>query len=44
MKKETSFKKIGLDMEWIELIKEAKMIGLSLEEIRLFFVDVKKNV
>lgn len=29
---------LQLDEEWIELIREAKEAGLSLEEIREFFI------
>lgn len=31
------------DLEWIELIKEAKIIGLSPEEVRAFFKEYKKT-
>lgn len=32
-----------IDIEWVKLIKEAKTIGLTQEEIRLFLIKLKKN-
>lgn len=32
-------KKPILDKEWLELMKEAKSIGLTMEEIKLFLKD-----
>lgn len=32
----------GLDMEWLELIKEAKKLGIEKEEIREF-LNKKEN-
>jgi len=32
-----------LDTEWIDLIKEAKEIGLTLEEIRLILMKLKRS-
>ncbi|WP_404445318.1 anti-repressor SinI family protein [Sutcliffiella horikoshii] len=32
---------LDLDMEWVELILEAKDLGISDEEIRRFFEEVK---
>lgn len=29
----------GIDYEWLELMKEAKAIGLTLEEVRVFLAD-----
>ncbi|MGP4105595.1 DNA-binding anti-repressor SinI [Virgibacillus sp. L01] len=29
----------GIDYEWLELMKEAKTIGLTLEEVRLFLIN-----
>lgn len=34
---------VDLDLEWIELILEAKNLGISDEEIRRFFEEVKKE-
>ncbi|WP_245835800.1 anti-repressor SinI family protein [Virgibacillus ndiopensis] len=36
-------KKTVLDNEWINLMKEAKTIGLTVEEIRLFLIQVQKS-
>lgn len=33
---EKNIQLVELDIEWVELIKEAKQIGLSLDEILLF--------
>jgi hypothetical protein len=33
----------GLDEEWVELMREARDIGLSQEEIRAFFVQAKTS-
>ncbi|AXI10031.1 DNA-binding anti-repressor SinI [Oceanobacillus sp. 143] len=33
---------IVLDYEWITLIKEAKVLGITIEEIRLFLNDVRE--
>lgn len=30
-----------VDYEWLELMKEAKTIGLTLEEVRLFLAGKK---
>ncbi|MBP1947998.1 anti-repressor SinI family protein [Virgibacillus litoralis] len=32
-----------IDCEWLELMKEAKNIGLTLEEVRLFLTEVRQN-
>ncbi|SDQ24772.1 MULTISPECIES: anti-repressor SinI family protein [Virgibacillus] len=32
-----------IDYEWLELMKEAKTIGLTLEEVRLFLAGIKQN-
>ncbi|WEG11527.1 anti-repressor SinI family protein [Pullulanibacillus sp. KACC 23026] len=32
-----------LDVEWVKLIKEAKELGLSVEEVRLFFENYKNK-
>ncbi|KYG29320.1 anti-repressor SinI family protein [Alkalihalobacillus trypoxylicola] len=32
-----------LDLEWISLLKEAKEMGLSPDEIKLFFSDIKNE-
>jgi DNA-binding transcriptional MerR regulator len=32
---------LKLDYEWIKLIKEAKNLGMSVEEIRLFLAETK---
>ncbi|MTW87646.1 DNA-binding anti-repressor SinI [Virgibacillus dakarensis] len=34
-------KKRKLDNEWIKLMKEAKTIGLTIEEIRIFLSQKK---
>ncbi|MEN2467720.1 MULTISPECIES: anti-repressor SinI family protein [Ornithinibacillus] len=34
---------IGLDYEWILLIKEAKKQGMTVEEIRLFLAEAKHH-
>lgn len=35
----------GLDNEWVALLQEAKSIGLTVEEVRLFFIEnqMKQN-
>lgn len=38
-----TFKEENLDAKWIELIKEAKIIGLIQEEVRLFLVENNKD-
>lgn len=35
---EKMLEEAALDQEWMELIKEAKGLGLTLEEIRLFLL------
>ncbi|MGN7183631.1 anti-repressor SinI family protein [Cytobacillus kochii] len=30
-----------LDSEWVELIKEAKELGITIEEIKIFLENVK---
>ncbi|MBN6887283.1 DNA-binding anti-repressor SinI [Cytobacillus horneckiae] len=32
-----------LDTEWIQLINEAKRLGISLEDIKTFLKDMKKS-
>nr|WP_084288134.1 anti-repressor SinI family protein [Paucisalibacillus globulus] len=32
---------LKLDYEWIKLIKEAKNLGMTVEEIRLFLAEAK---
>lgn len=32
-----------LDIEWVALIKEAKALGISIEEIRLFLTESKDD-
>ena len=32
---------LSLDYEWIKLIKEAKNLGMTVEEIRLFLSETK---
>ncbi|GGP14001.1 anti-repressor SinI family protein [Oceanobacillus neutriphilus] len=34
---------VVLDQEWITLIKEAKKLGLSLEEVRQFLVHIREK-
>ncbi len=34
--------KVALDQEWVELITLAKQMGLTLEEIREFFISQQK--
>ncbi|ASK62710.1 hypothetical protein CFK37_11430 [Virgibacillus phasianinus] len=29
-------KETGLDCEWVELLQEAKSIGITVEEVRMF--------
>ena len=43
MKEEAEVKKKQLDSEWLELILIARHIGLSLDEIRQFFLTVNKK-
>jgi len=33
----TAVKDVCLDTEWVELMKEAKAIGITIEEIKQFF-------
>ncbi|WP_010098555.1 anti-repressor SinI family protein [Ornithinibacillus scapharcae] len=35
-------KEIDLDYEWILLIREAKELGMTIEEIRLFLKEAKR--
>lgn len=32
-----------LDLEWVQLIKEAKDLGLTTDEIRLFLKDYQES-
>jgi DNA-binding transcriptional MerR regulator len=32
---------VNIDQEWLELIKEAKEIGLTIEEVRIFLEGTK---
>ncbi|WP_246187644.1 anti-repressor SinI family protein [Ornithinibacillus caprae] len=32
-----------LDYEWVELIKEAKEIGMTVDEVRLFLKEAQLN-
>ncbi|MGG0889960.1 anti-repressor SinI family protein [Cytobacillus horneckiae] len=32
-----------LDTEWIQLINEAKRLGISIEDIKTFLKDMKKS-
>lgn len=34
-------KQTGLDSEWVELLQEAKSIGISAEEVRLFLNEAQ---
>lgn len=34
----------ALDFEWMELMKEAKALGLTVEEIRLFLTETEDVV
>ncbi|WP_412860344.1 anti-repressor SinI family protein [Cytobacillus horneckiae] len=34
---------IKLDTEWIQLINEAKRLGISIEDIKTFLEDMKKS-
>lgn len=36
-------KKKQLDIKWIELIKEAKLLGLTQDDIRLFLNKARKD-
>ncbi|MRH41958.1 DNA-binding anti-repressor SinI [Aquibacillus halophilus] len=31
-----------LDRDWIEMMEEAKQLGLSIEEVKLFLLENKK--
>lgn len=33
----------GLDQEWLQLISTAKTIGLTIEEVRHFFANCRKE-
>lgn len=43
VKEKAEIKKQQLDTEWLELILIARYIGLSLDEIRQFFLTVNKK-
>ncbi|WP_083443544.1 anti-repressor SinI family protein [Ornithinibacillus contaminans] len=36
-------KDVNLDYEWVLLIKEAKDLGMSVEEVRLFLIEAKQT-
>ncbi|WP_090868406.1 anti-repressor SinI family protein [Oceanobacillus limi] len=36
--------KAKLDCEWVELINEARSIGMTVEEVRLFIKEAQRNV
>ncbi|GAA0589817.1 hypothetical protein GCM10009001_02200 [Virgibacillus siamensis] len=36
-------KQVVLDDEWFELIKSAKTLGLTIEEIRQFLTEVQRK-
>ncbi|MFQ3545380.1 anti-repressor SinI family protein [Halobacillus rhizosphaerae] len=38
----TQLKKELLDAEWVDLVKEAKKLGMSKEEIRAFLININK--
>ncbi|WP_077328073.1 anti-repressor SinI family protein [Virgibacillus siamensis] len=39
----SAVEKIEVDYEWLELIKQAKTIGLTAEEIRLFLAKARRD-
>ncbi|WP_226037115.1 anti-repressor SinI family protein [Aquibacillus saliphilus] len=39
----TMIHKSLLDREWVEMMNEAREIGLSIEEVRLFLVEKQKK-
>jgi DNA-binding transcriptional MerR regulator len=41
---QSTVKKLVLDCEWVSLIKRAKTLGISIEEIREFLEQTEKNV
>lgn len=36
-------KQTGLDIEWLELLQEAKSIGITTEEVRLFLNETQSE-
>ncbi|GAB3804982.1 anti-repressor SinI family protein [Virgibacillus kimchii] len=40
---QSTVKKIALDDEWVRLIKSAKTLGITTEEIREFLEEAEKN-
>lgn len=36
-------KQLSLDSEWIELVKQAKTLGIPIEDIRLFIRAVREG-
>ncbi|ASN04708.1 anti-repressor SinI family protein [Virgibacillus necropolis] len=36
-------KQVGLDNEWVELLQEAKSLGITIEEVRLFLNEVNNG-
>ncbi|GGA67075.1 anti-repressor SinI family protein [Ornithinibacillus halotolerans] len=32
---------VKLDLEWIQLIREAKELGMSIEDVRTFLTEAK---
>lgn len=36
-------KMAGMDREWVALIKEAKMLGLTIDDIRIFLLEHQKS-
>lgn len=41
---ENTMQETALDFEWVELMKEAKALGLTIEEIRLFLTETEDVV
>ncbi|MFD2044974.1 anti-repressor SinI family protein [Ornithinibacillus salinisoli] len=35
---------VKLDCEWVELMKEARSIGMTVEEVRLFLSEAQQNI
>lgn len=43
MRVKSESKDVALDLEWVILIKQAKLLGLTLEEVREFLQNVKES-
>ncbi|MGG0485209.1 anti-repressor SinI family protein [Priestia aryabhattai] len=40
MKKENV---LSIDQEWVDLMESARKLGLTIEEVRKFLLEIKRN-